>query len=64
MESLNPITKIKEHRESLRKSERKVADFILDNSAALINMRIVDVASEAQVSEPTVVRFCHAIGTR
>jgi len=25
-------------------------------------MRIVDLASEAQVSEPTVVRFCRAIG--
>ncbi len=62
MESLNPINKIKEHRDALRKSERKVADFILDNSAALINMRIVDVASSAQVSEPTVLRFCRALG--
>lgn len=62
MESLNPISKIKEHRDALRKSERKVADFILDNSAALINMRIVDVASSAQVSEPTVLRFCRALG--
>jgi len=62
VESQNPISKIKEHRDSLRKSERKVADFILDNSAAIINMRIVDVASNARVSEPTVLRFCRALG--
>ena len=62
MESQNPINKIKEQRDSLRKSERKVADFILENSSALISMRIVDVASAAQVSEPTVLRFCRALG--
>jgi RpiR family carbohydrate utilization transcriptional regulator len=62
VESQNPINKIKEQRDSLRKSERKVADFILENSSALISMRIVDVASAAQVSEPTVLRFCRALG--
>lgn len=62
MDSQNPISKIKEHRDRLRKSERKVADFILDNSTAVINMRIVDVASNAEVSEPTVLRFCRALG--
>ena len=62
MEPHNPINKIREHRDSLRKSERKVADYILDHSAALINMRIVDVASSAEVSEPTVLRFCRALG--
>ncbi len=62
MDSQNPIAKIKEHHSALRKSERKVADFILENAAALINMRIVDVASRAEVSEPTVLRFCRALG--
>ncbi len=61
MESNNPISKIKEHRDALRKSERKVADFILENPAAVISMRIVDVASNAEVSEPTVLRFCRAL---
>ncbi|MEY3667028.1 MAG: hypothetical protein RL572_568 [Pseudomonadota bacterium] len=62
MEAHNPINKIREHRDTLRKSERKVADFILENSTILINMRIVDVASSAEVSEPTVLRFCRALG--
>jgi len=46
----------------LRKSERKVADFVLKNPLKVIRMRIVDLAKEAAVSEPTVVRFCRAVG--
>ena len=48
----------------LRKSERKVADFVLRNPLQVIRMRIVDLAQEAGVSEPTVVRFCRAVGCR
>lgn len=47
---------------NLRKSEVKVAEFVLKNAAQVIHMRIVDLAQEAQVSEPTIVRFCRAIG--
>ena len=45
----------------MRKSERKVADYVLAHSHNIIHMRIVDLACEAKVSEPTVVRFCRAI---
>ncbi|NIB39472.1 transcriptional regulator HexR [Pseudomaricurvus alkylphenolicus] len=54
--------RISEALETMRKSERKVADYVLKNPTDIIHMRIVDLASEAQVSEPTVVRFCRAIG--
>ena len=47
---------------SLRKSERKVADFILQNPSAMLPMRIADLALAASVSEPTVIRFCRALG--
>jgi RpiR family transcriptional regulator, carbohydrate utilization regulator len=46
---------------TLRKSERKVADYVLAHPEHVIHMRIVDLAQEARVSEPTVVRFCRAI---
>jgi len=46
---------------TLRKSEQKVADFVLRQPHEVIHMRIVDLAAEAQVSEPTVVRFCRAL---
>ncbi|MFT3929041.1 MAG: SIS domain-containing protein [Spongiibacteraceae bacterium] len=48
-------------RENLRKSERKVADYVTQNPHDVIHMRIVDLAQAAAVSEPTVVRFCRAI---
>ncbi|WP_323846172.1 transcriptional regulator HexR [Microbulbifer magnicolonia] len=54
--------KISEQLPSMRKSERKVAEYILANPDEIIHMRIVDLATEAQVSEPTVVRFCRAVG--
>lgn len=46
----------------LRKSERKVAEFVLKEPLDVIRMRIVDLAQRAGVSEPTVVRFCRAVG--
>lgn len=46
----------------LRKSERKVAEYVLQHPDEVILMRIVDLAQHAQVSEPTVVRFCRAAG--
>ena len=61
MEAQNLISKIKDRRDQLRKSERKVADFVLEQTHAVLGMRIVDVAAGAEVSEPTVVRFCHAL---
>lgn len=59
----NPFVKQIEHAKlNLRKSEIKVADYVLGNAEAVIHMRIVDLAQEAQVSEPTIVRFCRALG--
>ncbi len=47
---------------SLRKSEVKVAEYVLRSPQQVMHMRIVDLAQEAQVSEPTIVRFCRGIG--
>ena len=47
---------------SMRKSERKVGEYVLSHPNEVIHMRIVDLAQEASVSEPTVVRFCRAAG--
>ncbi|AHK17022.1 MAG: SIS domain-containing protein [Thalassolituus sp.] len=47
---------------TLRKSEVKVAEYVLAAPQHVMHMRIVDLAQEAQVSEPTIVRFCRAIG--
>ena len=47
---------------AMRRSERKVAEFVLSRPAEVIRMRIVDLADQAEVSEPTVIRFCRAVG--
>lgn len=46
----------------MRKSEAKVASYVLENANEVIKMRIVDLAANSGVSEPTVIRFCRAIG--
>ena len=62
MKPRNIIKAIETNIDALRKSERKVADYVLGQATTVIHMRIVDLAREADVSEPTVVRFCRAIG--
>ena len=62
MNSPNLIRRITENQASLRKSEAKVANYVLANASEVIKMRIVDLASKSEVSEPTVIRFCKAIG--
>lgn len=61
MQSHNLLKSIAEAKEALRKSEQKVADYVLAHPNDVIHMRIIDLATEAGVSEPTVVRFCHAL---
>lgn len=57
----NILDTISRRMPDMRRSERKVAEFVLKYSDEVIHMRIVDLASETHVSEPTVVRFCRAI---
>lgn len=46
----------------LRRSEQKVADFVLKAPQTCINLSIADLARQVDVSEPTIIRFCKAIG--
>jgi len=56
------LAKIKSAHASLRKSEQKVADVILAEPDASVESSIQLLATQAQVSEPTVIRFCRALG--
>ena len=62
MNSPNLIRRITDNQQKLRKSEAKVAAYVLANANNVIKMRIVDLASKSEVSEPTVIRFCRALG--
>ncbi len=60
--SPNLIRRLTDDGSVLSKSESKVARFVLDNAHDVVSMRISDLARRSQVSEPTVIRFCRAIG--
>lgn len=47
---------------ALRPSERKVADYILSYQGKAGELLIEELAREAKVSQPTVVRFAKAVG--
>lgn len=53
---------IAEQRNDLRPAEQKVADLVLADPSAFVHKSITVVAAEAEVSEPTVLRFCRAMG--
>nr|WP_250646424.1 transcriptional regulator HexR [Pseudomonas oligotrophica] len=53
---------IAQSRSQLRKSELKVADHVLLDPAAVMHSSMADLAHTVGVSEPTIVRFCRAIG--
>lgn len=60
--SMPILREVETRLDQLRKSERKVAELVLARPEDVIHMRIVDLAAAAGVSEPTVIRFCRAIG--
>ncbi|MCR9120776.1 MAG: MurR/RpiR family transcriptional regulator [Phyllobacteriaceae bacterium] len=49
-------------RPNLRKSDRKVADVLLESPQRVLNSTVAETAELADVSQPTVIRFCVAIG--
>ena len=48
--------------DDLRKSERKVADVLLTDPGRILPATLAQTAEFAHVSQPTVIRFCDAIG--
>ncbi|MGI9646765.1 MAG: MurR/RpiR family transcriptional regulator, partial [Ilumatobacteraceae bacterium] len=52
------LARIAESIDDLRKSERRVADVILDDPTAALDMSIAKLSAAAGVSDPTVMRFC------
>jgi RpiR family carbohydrate utilization transcriptional regulator len=59
---LNLLQHIDQSRHLLRKSELKVAEHVLLDPAAVMHSSMADLAHNVGISEPTIVRFCRAIG--
>ena len=49
-------------RDQIRPSERKLADHVLAQPGEVITLSMAEMAQRAGVSEPTVARFCAALG--
>lgn len=58
----NILEVIRLKRGDLRKSDRKVAELVLADPKRVINATISEAAEWADVSQPTVIRFCASIG--
>lgn len=56
------LSQIKDNYAELRPAERRVADVVLADVAFCVDASNADIARRANVSEPTVTRFCRAIG--
>jgi RpiR family carbohydrate utilization transcriptional regulator len=56
------LDSIRTQLDALSKSEKKVALAVLKNPDTAVSGNITALAKSAQVSEPTVVRFCRALG--
>lgn len=62
--SSNLLEEIYLRRDGLNKSERKVADIIIKDPDAATRYSIAALAQAAEVSEPTVNRFCRTFYTK
>jgi RpiR family carbohydrate utilization transcriptional regulator len=59
---VNLLQHIAQSNHLLRKSELKVAEHVLLDPTAVMHSSMADLAHLVGVSEPTIVRFCRAIG--
>lgn len=56
------LDRIRSSLDSLSKSERRVAELALAQPNLVSNAPIAQIADIAQVSQPTVIRFCRSLG--
>ncbi|HWP18638.1 MAG TPA: glucokinase [Burkholderiaceae bacterium] len=62
-EGSNPLMeRVRAARASLSPAERRVADFVLENPRTVLNDSVAVIAQMAEVSQPTVIRFCRSLG--
>lgn len=62
-ESGNPLLdRVRSARGGLSPAERRVADYVLENPRSVLNDAIAVISQLAEVSQPTVIRFCRSLG--
>jgi len=61
LRTINIFTTIHSKYNNLTNTEKKVADYILDNSEGVVYMSITDLADHCGVGESSVFRFCRSL---
>jgi DNA-binding MurR/RpiR family transcriptional regulator len=56
------LPRIEAIRPELRPSERKLADYILAAPREVLDLAMTELSTRAGVSQPTIARFCQALG--
>ncbi|MBN9114442.1 MAG: MurR/RpiR family transcriptional regulator, partial [Pandoraea sp.] len=56
------LNRIKATLTQLRPSERKLATYVLDAPREVVDLSMNELAERASVSQPTIARFCQAVG--
>lgn len=56
-----PFVRIRSVYQALPRSERKVADYVLEHGDDIIHASVTDLAQTLEVSESTIVRFCQRL---
>ena len=63
-EAATILNQIRRARSSLSPAEQRVADFVLAHPRSALNDPIAKLALSAEVSQPTVIRFCRSLGCK
>ena len=58
------LNQIRRARSSLSPAEQRVADHVLSHPRSALNDPIAQLARAADVSQPTVIRFCRSLGCK
>lgn len=64
MDKRQYLLKIRSLYNSFSKTEKKVADYLLQNSSKVIYMSITEFAENCNAGEATIIRFCRKIGLK
>ena len=56
------LSQVEAMRDQMRPSERKLADYVIEAPREVLDLSMTEVAARAGVSQPTIARFCHALG--
>jgi DNA-binding MurR/RpiR family transcriptional regulator len=56
------LSRIRVALDSLNPAERRVADIVREQPGRVVHLPIAELASRANVSKRTVVRFCNPLG--